>query len=136
MSVATLSDRISKGDPALSHRQGTIVVDEEGRLAGLITRGDIMRVLQKGSASATSVLEAAGTDVAVTYPDETLQEAISTMLRRGVGRLPVVERGDPRKVVGYLGRADILAARGRVHDEEELRERGPLLEAERTRQGR
>ncbi len=136
MSVAALSDRISRGDPALSHRQGTIVVDEAGLLAGLITRGDIMRVLQAGKAAATTVLEAAGTDVAVTYPDETLQEAIGTMLRRGVGRLPVVERSDPKRVVGYLGRADILAARVRVAEEEELRERGPLLEPGRPRRTR
>ena len=133
MTVAALSDYISKGDPVLSKRQGSIILDEAGLLAGVITRGDIMRVIQAGSAAATTVLEAAGTDVAVTYPDETLQEAIATMLKRGVGRLPVVYRDDPRKVVGYLGRADILAARVRIHEEEELREQGPLVTSKRPR---
>jgi chloride channel protein, CIC family len=127
MTVAELSDRIAKGDPLLSPRQGSIVLDPSGRLAGVITRGDIMRILQEGSASTTTVLEAAGTDVAFAYPDETLRDAVTTMLKRDIGRLPVVDRRDPFKVVGYLGRADILAARIRLQEEEELRERGPSL---------
>jgi hypothetical protein len=46
------------------------------------------------------------------------------MLRNDVGRLPVVERDDPRKMVGYLGRAGILAARLKRLDEEHVREAG------------
>ena len=62
----------------------------------------------------------------VTYPDELVSEAAAKLLRYDVGRLPVVERGDERKVVGYLGRAAILAARLlRFHDEH-VRERGWL----------
>ena len=91
MTVLELSDRIAKGDPVLAPRQASIVLDASGRLAGVITRGDIMRVLQKGSAATTTVLEAAGTDVAVTFQDETLQDAITKMLKRDVGRLPVVD---------------------------------------------
>jgi hypothetical protein len=49
------------------------------------------------------------------------------MLRHDVGRLPVVDRSKPRVIVGYLGRADILAARVRHQEEEERREKGPLL---------
>ena len=33
------------------------------------------------------------------------------LLRHNIGRLPVVDRASPKKVVGYLGRAGILAAR-------------------------
>ena len=46
------------------------------------------------------------------------------MLRHDVGRLPVVDRANGRRVVGYLGRASILAARERYHRDEQLRERG------------
>jgi hypothetical protein len=49
------------------------------------------------------------------------------MLARNVGRLPVVDRTDPGKVVGYLGRADILSSRVRHHEEEEHREKGEWL---------
>jgi hypothetical protein len=46
------------------------------------------------------------------------------MLNRDVGRLPVVERNNPTRVVGYLGRAALLTARMRIHEEEHVRQRG------------
>jgi CIC family chloride channel protein len=46
------------------------------------------------------------------------------MLRNGVGRLPVVDRDDPRRVVGYLGRPGIMAARLRGLEDEHVREPG------------
>jgi H+/Cl- antiporter ClcA len=124
--VAALSDRIAGGDPSLSRRQATLVTDPEGNLAGVITRGDIMRSLQEGAATKT-VLEAATTDLEVTYPDETLQTAVGKMLKRDIGRLPVVDRPGSGNIMGYVGRADILEARLRQHEEEELREKGPIL---------
>ena len=68
-------------------------------------------------------------DVQVSYPDEVLHDAMARMLKCGIGRLPVVDRNDARRVLGYLGRGDILAARLRNLEEEELRHRGPLLAA-------
>jgi CBS domain-containing protein len=127
LSVAALSDGIARGDPVLSQRQATLVIDGSGRLAGVITRGDIMRSLLDGTAPTRTVLEAATTDLEVSFPDETLQTAVGKMLKRDIGRLPVVDRSGSGKVVGYLGRSDILKARLRLHQEEELREKGPLL---------
>jgi hypothetical protein len=46
------------------------------------------------------------------------------MLTRGIGRLPVVERNNPTRIVGYLGRAAILSARMKVHEEENILLRG------------
>ncbi len=121
--IAALAERISDGDPTVAGRQGTILVDDSGQLAGIVTRGDIMAALQRNPAANATVLSAAKTDVAIAHPDETLHVAISRMLSRGVGRLPVVERERPLKVIGYLGRGDILAARTQRYDEEQRRER-------------
>ncbi len=74
-----------------------------------------------------TVAEAGPRDVIVTYPDETLHDAIAKMLWRDIGRLPVVERANPRKVVGYFGRAGILSALQRYHREEHVRERGAKI---------
>ena len=125
--LKVLLDRIVKGDPVLSRRQATLVVDAAGKLLGLITRGDLMRAVHDGSTQDKTVLEAADRNVVVAYPEETLGVAFGKMMKHDFGRLPVVESPESPKVVGYLGRADILAARSRIHDEEELRERGPIL---------
>jgi chloride channel protein, CIC family len=127
LTVTALSGKIASGEGNLARRQATLVVDDTGRLAGVITRGDIMRSLLAGASETETVLHAAGTNIELTYPDETLQTAVGKMLKRDIGRLPVVDRSGSGKVVGYLGRADILAARMRLHEEEELREKGPIL---------
>jgi len=70
------------------------------------------------------VAQAGSARLIMAYPDETLHDAMARMLRHDIGRLPVVERGNEKKAVGYLGRASILAARQRYHTEEEFRSRG------------
>ena len=47
MKLSELSDRIAAGDTDLNRRQGTLIVDEQNRLAGIITRGDIVRALRR-----------------------------------------------------------------------------------------
>jgi CBS domain-containing protein len=120
--LSELSDRIARGEPAVSRHQAMLVLDSEGKLAGIITRGDVLRGLQQDSSM--TVMDASSRNVVVTYPDETLHEASEKMLRYNIGRLPVVERADNRKIVGYLGRPQVMAARLRRLDEEHVREPG------------
>lgn len=122
--VGELADMIARRDPSVSRHQGMLVLDADGKLAGVITRGDVLRALETDSNGVSTVLDAGTRDVVVTYPDETLHEASAKMLRNNIGRLPVVERQDARKVVGYLGRPGIMAARLRRLDEEQVREPG------------
>jgi len=125
--VIELFNRIADEDPKICRRQATVILDGENKLAGIITRGDILRSLRQDSSGETTVLAAGQSDLVVAYPDEPLHDATARMVKRNLGRLPVVERADPRHVVGYLGRASILAARARFHEEEELRARGPII---------
>jgi len=124
MRLAELSDRIAQGDSVLSRRQGTLIVDEKKCLVGIITRGDILRALRERPIRELTVAEVGSTDLAVAFPDEPLHMALSKMLTRDVGRLPVVDPGEPTRVLGYLGRAAILSARMRLHEEENIRQRG------------
>lgn len=121
--VQELSNRLAAGDAALNRRQGILLADKEQRLVGIITRGDLIRALGKNAAANTTVAEAGSTELVVAHPDEPLQVALGKMLRENVGRLPVVERQNPTRIVGYLGRAAILSARMKWHDEEHLREK-------------
>ena len=120
MLVADLAGGIARGDPALTHHHALPITDEDGSLAGIITRSDILRSLD--AAAGRTVLEAGSRELIVAYADETLGSATARMLRRNVGRLPVVNRDAPQQLVGYLGRPNILAARLRELDEEQLRE--------------
>jgi CBS domain-containing protein len=124
--VGTLAERIGRHDPAVARHEALLILDDAGKLAGIITRGDIVRALDKDSAGGMTVQEAGSTHLVVTYPDELVSEAAAKLLRFDIGRLPVVDRGDERKVVGYLGRAAILAARLRRFYDEHVIERGWL----------
>jgi chloride channel protein, CIC family len=123
MKLTDLSNRLAQGDYELNRRQGILLVDEQERLAGIITRGDIIRALGQKRVDKLTVADAGSTELIVTHPDEPLHVALRKMLREDIGRLPVVDRKDPTRAVGYLGRAAILSARLRLHEEEYTREK-------------
>ena len=124
MKLLELSDRIANGDARLSRRQGTLIVDDQSQLVGIITRGDIVRALRLKNSGEMTVAESGSTNLTVTFPDELLHTALTKMLNQDVGRLPVVERNNPKTIVGYLGRASILSARMKIHEEENIRQKG------------
>jgi chloride channel protein, CIC family len=124
MKLTELSDRLAQGDPGLNRRQGTLIADDQNRLVGIITRGDIVRALRQDRTGVMTVSDAGSTNLTVAFPDEPLHAALTKMLNRNVGRLPVVERDKPTQVVGYLGRAAILSARMKLHEEENVLQRG------------
>ena len=124
MPVRDLAERIARHEPEVSRHQGMLLMDAESRLVGIITRGDVLRALDQDPSGAMRLLEAGSRKLIVTYPDETLHDAAARMLRNNIGRLPVVDRKDPQRVVGYLGRPGIMAARLHRLDEEHVREPG------------
>lgn len=128
--VGVLAERIARHDAAVARHEALLIVDDAGRLTGIITRGDILRSLDTDSSGGITVQEAGSTHLVVTYPDELASEAAAKLLRFDIGRLPVVERGDERKVVGYWGRASVLAARLRRFQDEHVREPGWIGVAE------
>jgi len=46
----------------------------------------------------------------VVFEDNTLRDAADQMVVERVGRLPVVTREDPRRLVGIISRSDLLEA--------------------------
>jgi len=125
MKVTELSDLIANRHPDISRRQGTLIADDEGKLVGIITRGDLVRALER-CVDGCTVLEAGSRHLIVTYPDEILHDAVTRMVHHDIGRLPVVRRDDPQHLLGYLGRASVMTARLRRHEEESRREPGWL----------
>ena len=124
MKVAELSNRIGRNDPLVANRQGLPILDDGGRLVGIITRGDVLRATENGAKSEATVLEAGSTHLIVAHPDEILHDVVTRMLRHDIGRVPVVSRAKPNQLLGYVGRADLMKARLRQMEDEHVRERG------------
>jgi H+/Cl- antiporter ClcA/CBS domain-containing protein len=124
--VGALAKRIGLHDPAVARHEALLILDDAGKLAGIITRGDLLRALDEDSSGAMTVQQAGSTRLVVTHPDELVSEAAAKMLRHDVGRLPVVERTDHRHALGYLGRSGVMAARLRRLHDEQVREPGWL----------
>lgn len=122
--VRNLADRFASGDLNTSRHQALPIVDGEGRLQGLVTQGDMLRALQTDPAGKMTVLDAGARSLVVAYPDERVFDAVTKMLDNNIGRLPVVDRKDPQKMVGYINRANVMGSwRGHLH-EESVREHG------------
>ena len=116
-----------RSDASGNAHQGFPVLENGGRLIGVLTRRDLV-VGNAGAADDAVARRLRVRDLlkrppAVAFADSSLREAADHMVREDVGRLPVVERSDPRHVIGILTRSDLLAAHHRRLDEESTLER-------------
>ena len=105
LTLAELAERFR----AAQHR-GFPVVEDASRLVGIVTVQDLKRALEAHMPTDTPVRDIATTDLLVAYPDETMAVALERLSVRGVGRLPVVSREDPRRLLGSVRREDIVRA--------------------------
>ena len=107
--------------PESSH-QGFPVVDEQGIVAGVVTRRQTAG--REHPRRPTAQRPARRARRSSCYADSTLRDAADHMVNHDIGRLPVVERGQPGVLVGIITRSDLLSAhrqrlretaRGRPH---------------------
>jgi len=90
------------------HHTGYPVV-EDGKLVGIVTISDVQKIpLEKRDK--LKIRDIASRRLVVTYPDETVHQALDKMYVKDVGRLPVVDRRDPTKILGIISKHDILKA--------------------------
>lgn len=102
------------------------VVDEKASLVGVVTRNDLQTLMQAGPTEgdrARQLADVINRSPVVAYPDETLRTVMDRMAETGLTRFPVVDRGNPRKLVGMIALTDILKARRRTIEGERRRER-------------
>ena len=120
--IEQLFTSLTKDGRSLVRRQGAPIVDEEGKLIGVITQSDILRGVQEGKGD-QPVSAVGSLEPIVIYEDDLLREAVLKMLSNDIGRLPVVDRQDPANLVGYVDRSHIMTGRMRWYEEEHHRER-------------
>jgi CBS domain-containing protein len=103
-----------------SSHQGFPVLAPDGSLVGVLTRRDFLDASRPDTTRAGELVSRAPV---VVFDDSSLRDAADQMVRANVGRLPVVSRSDPRRLVGFLTRSDLLRAHERRLREGEARER-------------
>jgi H+/Cl- antiporter ClcA/CBS domain-containing protein len=112
-----LARRIAAHDPSLGRHQAHPVLDENGRLKGIITRGDVIRAIETAPPGAT-VGDLATTRLVTVCAGDQLHDAILKLLTHDIGRLLVVAGDDSETLIGYLSRRAILSARAKLIEEE------------------
>lgn len=97
------------------------VLDDEGKLTGILTEGDFLRLsgfhlatvlgkpleARRRELEGSLVREVMTHDCVTTEPDASLYDVVELMDQRELKRLPVVADG---KVIGLLSRSDLLRA--------------------------
>jgi len=93
-----------------THHHGFPVLDDSGELFGVVTVQDLERAKEQRPVEGLSVRDITTRQVLVAYPDEPVWAALKRLGTRDVGRLPVVERQNPKHLVGVIRRHDIVRA--------------------------
>jgi CBS domain-containing protein len=99
--LSTLTDRMFR------ERHTGYPVLRGGRLVGMVTLDDT-REVREVERDAYRVEDVMATDLVTIRPDADAMDAISTMQREGVGRLPVVDEAG--ELVGLISRSDLVTA--------------------------
>jgi H+/Cl- antiporter ClcA/CBS domain-containing protein len=107
-STQTLAEvqRWLDSDPDGSRHQGYPVLDQRDVLLGVLTRRDLKSATVDG---ATEIGKLVLRMPVYVYNTSTARDAADHMVRHDVGRLPVVCRENPRRLLGIVTRSDILS---------------------------
>ena len=105
MSLVDLIDRFRK---SANHR--VAVVDDNGKLYGMVTLTDVENAIKNQDYNNLTVADITTTSLVVSYPDQTLHEVLERLGANELGRIPVVDRGDSKRLIGLLRRRDIIRA--------------------------
>ena len=104
--LGTVRGWLAAGAGGATH-QGFPVVDGGGHLVGVVTRRDLSDAALGDDVPVRRTIKRAPV---VIYADNTLRDAADQMVHERVGRLPVVTRDAPARVVGMISRSDLLSA--------------------------
>jgi CIC family chloride channel protein len=89
---------------------GFPVVNEKEELVGVVTIADVEAAMARGSLMGLTVKDIASKSVVVAYPDEFIHDVFVKLGSQDIGRIPVVDRRNPKRLLGVLRRHDVLTA--------------------------
>jgi CBS domain-containing protein len=126
--VADVQAWLASGAPGSSH-QGFPILDGNDQLIGVLTRRDLFAPRAHDMQLAALIHR----EPVVSYSDWSLRDAADQMARERIGRLPVVRRTQPRKVIGIITRSDLVEVHARRLAAHALRPRRGSASAEASR---
>lgn len=97
-----------------SGHHGFPVVDIRGNLYGLVTLQDVEAAVSREKRSDLTAGDIANKSPIVAYPDQSVHDALAQLGGRDVGRIPVVDRDNPKKLLGVLRRHNVVDAYTRI----------------------
>ncbi|MBK5189447.1 MAG: chloride channel protein, partial [Gemmatimonadaceae bacterium] len=97
---------LASGSRSATH-QGFPVLGAGGAVLGVVTRRDL---LDPACDPTRTVAQTITRAPVVVFDDNTLRDAADQMVAEAVGRLPVVEREEPHRLLGIISRSDLLSA--------------------------
>lgn len=116
-SVSELVNRLQK-----SGHHGFPVVDKNENFLGMVTLSDVEAAMSKGNPEGITVNDICSKSVIVAYPDQYLHDVLIRFDAGEVGRIPVVDRSNPKHLLGVLRRHDIIKAYTRTVSRKPLEE--------------
>jgi CIC family chloride channel protein len=119
----TVEDAITFFSRGEDRHKSYPVVTADGQLAGLISRGDVLRWTRNG-ANGGDLLEDVCSEIATAFPDETAGALADRMAQGRFSRVPVIAR-ETRKLVGLVTRRELLRVRSLALQAESARH-GPV----------
>jgi len=107
-----------------SHKhRGYPVLGSAGELKGVLTSSDLLHLETLEPLDGIIAADLIRGTPIVAYPQESCRVAAERMASNGVGRMPVVEPSDPKRVLGIVTRSDLLKPRLQSVEEEDRPQR-------------
>jgi len=87
---------------------GSVVVTEGGRVVGIFTERDLVRAISSGAQLDEPVAKYMTEDLIFANPNESVESALTKMLRYGIRHLPIVD--EDKRLLGVVSIRDLVEA--------------------------
>lgn len=96
-------------DKIVEHNIRGFPVVTDGEISGIITFDDLRKVPEERQ-DEIRVEDVAVKEVIVAYPEENMKQVMDRLYQNNIGRLLVVERKNPKRLLGIVTRTDAISA--------------------------
>lgn len=94
-------------DFIFKHRHFSFPVCDRSEFVGVASLDEVIKVPKEKWVS-TKLIEVCKRDAITAYPDESLGDIMDKMYLHSIGRIPVVDPNNPKKLIGIIAKTDII----------------------------